>query len=332
VSSMEREITGVVMVFRDVTKEVEVDRMKSEFISLVSHEMRTPMTSIKGYTDLILMGSVGPVSDMQKSFLTVIKSNADRLTALVADLLDLSRIETGRIKLDLKYVQLEDLINDVLATLRTQIEAKQQHVKTHVPWGLPDIKVDRDRIVQILTNLISNAHKYTPEGGTITVSVEEVDSGMLGVAVKDTGIGISAKDQERLFTRFFRADHPGVQTVSGTGLGLVIAQSLVEMHGGAMQVESALGEGSTFRFTLPMRAGEDARASGDKQADEAVAAVVAPVRSPAPPASPPLSQEEEEQNLDLSALDAPDSALDEGPAGFGGDAAAGAPRDDEATR
>jgi PAS domain S-box-containing protein len=335
VSSMEREITGVVMVFRDVTKEVEVDRMKSEFISLVSHEMRTPMTSIKGYTDLILMGSVGPVSDMQKSFLTVIKSNADRLTALVADLLDLSRIETGRIKLDLKYVQLEDLINDVLATLRTQIEAKQQHVETHVPWGLPDIKVDRDRIVQILTNLISNAHKYTPEGGTITVSVEEVDSGMLGVAVKDTGIGISAKDQERLFTRFFRADHPGVQTVSGTGLGLVIAQSLVEMHGGAMQVESALGEGSTFRFTLPMRAGEDSRPPAEKQAGAAApgAGAAPPVRDPAPPPAPALSAEEEAQNLDLSALDAPDSALEAAPAEAGGtDTATGAPRDKEATR
>ena len=271
------------MVFRDVTKEVEVDRMKSEFISLVSHEMRTPMTSIKGYTDLILMGSVGPVSDMQKSFLNVIKSNADRLTALVADLLDLSRIETGRIKLDLKYVQLEDLINEVLATLRTQIEAKQQHVRNPCALGparhqggpRPD-RADADQPDQQCPQIHARRrHDHGRRRG--------MDSGVLAVAVKDTGIGISAKDQERLFTRFFRADHPGVQTVSGTGLGLVIAQSLVEMHGGAMQVESVLGEGSTFRFTLPMRAGEDVRPAGEKHGAETVAAVAAPVRDAASP-------------------------------------------------
>ncbi|MDQ2810010.1 MAG: GAF domain-containing protein, partial [Chloroflexota bacterium] len=257
VSSVQREMLGVVMTFRDVTKEVEVDRMKSEFISLVSHEMKTPMTSIKGYTDLILMGSVGAISDMQKSFLNVIKSNTDRLSALVSDLLDLSRIETGRIKLELKYVQLEDLINDVVASLRTQIESKHQTVTVQVPWGLPDIKVDSQRVLQVLTNLVSNANKYTPEDGTITILVEEDAGGTLIVRVRDTGIGMATKDQERLFERFFRADHPGVQTVSGTGLGLVIAKSLVEMHGGTMSVESELGAGSTFTFTLPLRVGDD---------------------------------------------------------------------------
>jgi|GEM_PF-501190 len=301
VSSVQREMLGVVMTFRDVTKEVEVDRMKSEFISLVSHEMKTPMTSIKGYTDLILMGSVGTVSDMQKSFLNVIKSNTDRLSALVSDLLDLSRIETGRIKLELKYVQLEDLVNDVVASLRTQIESKRQTVTVQVPWGLPDIKVDSHRVVQVLTNLISNANKYTPEDGTITILVEEADSDTLVVRVRDTGIGMAAKDQERLFERFFRADHPGVQTVSGTGLGLVIAKSLVEMHGGTMSVESELGAGSTFTFTLPLRVGDEVAV----RVPELPPVRTLPPVDPLLPAAlvPARTAEELSDDLDLSGFD-----------------------------
>ena len=309
VSSVQREMLGVVMTFRDVTKEVEVDRMKSEFISLVSHEMKTPMTSIKGYTDLILMGSVGAVSDMQKSFLNVIKSNTDRLSALVSDLLDLSRIETGRIKLELKYVQLEDLINDVLASLRTQIESKHQTVTTQIPWGLPDIKVDSHRVLQVLTNLVSNANKYTPEDGTITIVVEEADSGTLMVRVRDTGIGMSAKDQERLFERFFRADHPGVQTVSGTGLGLVIAKSLVEMHGGTMSVESELGSGSTFTFTLPLRVGDDVAVRvPDVPPDFPVLLPIDPVVATVP--LPVRTADELSDDLDLSDFDLAVAATD----------------------
>ncbi len=309
VSSVQRETMGVVMVFRDVTKEVEVDRMKSEFISLVSHEMKTPMTSIKGYTDLILMGSVGAVSDMQKSFLNVIKSNTDRLSALVSDLLDLSRIETGRIKLELKYVQLEDLINDVLASLRTQIESKRQTITTHIPWGLPDIKADSHRVVQVLTNLVSNANKYTPEDGTISIVVEEADSGSLVVRVRDTGIGMSAKDQERLFERFFRADHPGVQTVSGTGLGLVIAKSLVEMHGGTMSVDSELGVGSTFTFTLPLRAGEDGAVRTPAPAPGVIVPVT-PLLPTEPAPLPTRTAEELSDDLDLSGFDLAVAATD----------------------
>jgi PAS domain S-box-containing protein len=259
VISSQGEIMGVVAVFRDVTKEVEVDRMKSEFISTVAHELRTPMTSIKGYTDLILMGTVGAVSEMQKQFLTVIKNNADRLSVLVADILDLSRIETGRIELNRRYVAVSDLVQDVVSSLANQIAAKEQNLTVAVADDLPEVKLDRDRIIQVLTNLVSNANKYTPEGGSIGISAR-IDGLMLVLAVRDTGYGIGDADLEKLFeTRFFRANNPNVQFVSGTGLGLVIARSLVEMHGGRIWAESTLDRGSIFTFTIPLQPVEEPR-------------------------------------------------------------------------
>jgi PAS domain S-box-containing protein len=256
VVSPQGTIMGVLAVFRDVTKEVEVDRMKSEFISTVAHELRTPMTSIKGYTDLILMGSVGEISAMQRQFLTVIKNNADRLSLLVADILDLSRIETGRIQLNRQYVAVRDLIDEVATSLQNQISAKAQTLTIVVEDPLPDVKLDRDRIIQVLTNLLSNANKYTPEGGSITIRAE-LRGHTLEIAVQDTGYGITPQDMERLFTRFFRAANPVVQFVSGTGLGLVIARSLVEMHGGRLWADSTVGQGSAFTFTIPLHPKEE---------------------------------------------------------------------------
>jgi PAS domain S-box-containing protein len=265
VVSPQGEIMGVVAVFRDVTKEVEVDRMKSEFISTVAHELRTPMTSIKGYTDLILMGTVGAISDMQKQFLTVIKNNADRLSVLVADILDLSRIEMGRIQLNRHYVAVGDLVQDVVSSLANQIAAKEQTLSVAVADDLPDVRLDRDRIIQVLTNLVSNANKYTPVGGAIGISAH-IDGPMLVIAVRDTGYGISGADLEKLFdTRFFRANNPNVQFVSGTGLGLIIARSLVEMHGGRIWAESVLDQGSTFTFTIPLQPMDETRPPGGTQ-------------------------------------------------------------------
>ncbi len=280
VVSAQSEIMGVVAVFRDVTKEVEVDRMKSEFISTVAHELRTPMTSIKGYTDLILMGTVGATSDMQKQFLTVIKNNADRLSVLVADILDLSRIETGRIQLNRRYVAVGDLVQDVVSSLANQIQAKEQNLTIAVADDLPEVKLDRDRIIQVLTNLVSNANKYTPEGGFIGISAR-IDGPLLVVAVRDTGYGISEPDLEKLFeTRFFRANNPNVQFVSGTGLGLVIARSLVEMHGGSIKVESVLEEGSTFTFTIPLHPVEERVVGGTSILPALTGPLVFPVDTP----------------------------------------------------
>jgi len=244
------EFLCTVSVFRDVTAEVETERAKAEFVSTVSHELRTPMTSIKGYADLLLMGAAGMVTDNQQHFLSIIKSNTDRLTTLVDDLLDLSRIESGRVALSPKAVRVEEVINQVVVAMEARVVNKGLALRSDVPPTLPRVSADSDRVVQILTNLVANACQYTPTDGEIVVSAcshgEEVH-----VSVRDTGIGIAQEDQAKIFDRFFRADDPVVQDAPGTGLGLAIVQSLVEMHGGRVWVESKLGMGSTFTFTLP---------------------------------------------------------------------------------
>jgi signal transduction histidine kinase len=233
---------------------------KTEFISFVSHELKQPMTSIKGYTDLLIKGTAGELGDVQRSFLDTVRSNVDRMNTLVSELLDISRIESGRIRLEFGDVSVEELIQEVLRTIRGQIEAKQQVLEVDVPSDLPLMRGDRGRLVQVMTNLVSNAYKYTPEGGHIAIRAQQWSDGQGAVeedgfvmcSVADTGIGISPEDQERLFTKYFRADNPAVRSVPGTGLGLVITKSLVELHGGEIWIESELGRGSTFSFTIPI--------------------------------------------------------------------------------
>jgi GAF domain-containing protein len=266
------EFLGAVSLFRDVTQEVELERAKSEFISTVSHELRTPMTSIKGYADLLIMGAAGPLNENQARFLSIIKTNADRLTMLVNDLLDIGRIDTQRLELNLKEVELGSAVQIVVESLHGRAVNKRQTLDTHIPADLPPVWADRDRLVQILTNLVSNAQQYTPTGGHVTLTAHLClerrdgsrplllsDNGewpagpnMVQVNITDDGIGIAPEEQEKIFERFFRSDHPLVQETPGTGLGLPITCSLVEMHGGRLWVESQVGQGSTFSFTLPL--------------------------------------------------------------------------------
>ncbi len=247
------QVSGTVAVFRDFTHEAEIDRMKSDFVSIVSHELRTPLTSIKGYLDLLLIGASGAINKHQESFLRIIKDNAERLHDLVNDLLDISRIESGKVDLDVQVVSMPLLIQHVADSLRMEFDDRNLTLTLDVPSNLPEIFGDPNRIEQILTNLLSNAYKYTRQGGA-TVRARVVDS-VLQVDVIDTGIGISKQDQERLFTRFFRAEDRAVRQQAGTGLGLHITKLLVEMHGGLIWVKSEPGVGSTFSFTLPLPAG-----------------------------------------------------------------------------
>jgi signal transduction histidine kinase len=226
---------------------------KSTLISLVSHELRVPMTSIKGYTEMLEAGAAGPVTEMQLEFLDTIQRSVDRMSVLVSDLSDINRMESGRLRLDLGPVDLADVIDEAVAGLQTQFVAKGQTVSVDIPDDLPSVLADRSRTVQILTNLLSNANKYSPKGRPVTVTAENVDREgrrFLRVAVIDQGIGITPEDQAQLFTQFFRSLDPAVRDETGWGLGLSIVKMMVEAQGGAITVESTPGVGSCFAFTL----------------------------------------------------------------------------------
>ncbi|HNQ93716.1 MAG TPA: GAF domain-containing protein [Anaerolineales bacterium] len=254
---LQNDFLGTVSIFRDITHEVEVDRLKSEFVATVSHELRTPMTSIRGYVDVLLMGAAGAMNENQAHFLKIVKGNTERLNILVNDLLDISRLESGRVTLspqalDLREVA-EDVIGDVLR--RSQEENKPIALSLDAPKKLPYVFGDAERVRQVLANLVDNAYHYTPENGTILVQLHPSNGGSeVQVDIKDNGVGIALGDQPRVFERFYRGEHPLVLATPGTGLGLSIVKELVEMHKGRIWVQSAGldGEGSTFSFTLPV--------------------------------------------------------------------------------
>jgi len=232
------------------------NRAKTEFMSVASHELKIPMTSIKGYAKLLTLGAGGDLTDQQTGFLNIISANVDRMDRLVADLLDVSRIEAGRLRLEMGQVDLHAVIDTVIQSVQAQIEAKQLALEIDVPTALPPVWGDQERVIQILNNLVSNAYKYTPDGGEIYIMVngqtELASSGCLTVSIRDTGVGITPEDQQQLFTKFFRADDPRVRDVPGTGLGLSITKSLVEIHGGEIWFQSEPDRGTTFTFTLPI--------------------------------------------------------------------------------
>lgn len=241
---------GTVMVLRDITKEAEVDRMKSEFVSVVSHELRTPMTAIKGYLELILMGSATIDAQMQRSFLEVVKANADRLSEMVDELLDVSRIEAGRIQMRFQPLSVRRTVQDVSAMLQKALGGKAVELRVKIPDDIPNVLADPGRLMQIVTNLMSNALKYTLEGHVDVTAYVAGD--LVQIDISDTGIGMTEEDQAKLFTRFFRASTARESEIPGTGLGLSITRSLIEMHGGRIWVKSAVGRGTTFSFTLPI--------------------------------------------------------------------------------
>jgi PAS domain S-box-containing protein len=242
---------GTLCVIRDVSAEREADRLKSDFVSLVSHELRTPLTSIKGYVDLLLEGEVGPLSSDQSSFLEIVASSATRLVSLTNDLLDVSRIEAGKLDLHPAPMEIAPQVRSVAATLQPQIDAKRQRLSVELAGDLPLLMADQNRFIQVLTNLVSNANKYTGDGGRIAIRVAQIGD-KVRFDVADTGAGLTAEEQSRLFTRFYRARNRATQQAGGTGLGLAISKSLVEAQGGTIGVISAPGEGSTFSFTLPV--------------------------------------------------------------------------------
>jgi signal transduction histidine kinase len=248
------DFIGTVAVFRDITQDVEVDRLKSEFVATVSHELRTPMTAIKGYTEILMMGATGPLNDSQRQFLKIVRENSDRLGLLVNDLLDISRIESGQTPLNLDVVEIPKVLDEIAATLRERCrsESKPLEITVEVDPDLPSIQADPSRVAEILSNLAENAFLYTPEGGKVTLRAR-ADAKDVQIDVSDTGIGIAPAERERVFERFYRGENSLVMATPGTGLGLSITKKLVEMHGGSIEVESegVPGKGSTFHVLLP---------------------------------------------------------------------------------
>ncbi|HEX9372986.1 MAG TPA: ATP-binding protein [Roseiflexaceae bacterium] len=251
------QLTGRLWLISDITREREADRLKSEFISVVSHELRTPLTSILGYTELLLAREFAPAD--QREFVKTVYNEASHLSQMVEDMLGISRLEAGKVKLNQWVVSMRQLIGEMTAQLSHHLSTRHRMV-IHIPNQLPPAYVDRDKVKQIMFNLLINAAKYSPRGGEIALSVEEASElpadhppgRFLLVTVRDQGIGIAPEDLPRIWERFYRVDNTNTRRIGGTGLGLAITKALVELHGGRIWVESTPGQGSTFFFTLPV--------------------------------------------------------------------------------
>ena len=236
------------------------NQAKSEFVSFVAHDLKNPMTSMKGYADLLLKGVVGPVNEQQAGFLSTILNNVLRMETLVSDLNDLTKQETGNMRLDIAPVDFREVIEETIRAHQRQIDEKEQELHLHVPVDLPLVLGDHTRLIQIMTNFVSNANKYTPPGGTITITAEAIHDPqgpqgapqVIHCAVQDTGIGMSEEDLSQLFVPYFRSENPKTREQPGTGLGMTITRGLIEQHGGRVWVESQLEVGTTFHFTLPL--------------------------------------------------------------------------------
>ena len=233
-------------VARDITERKEVEQLKNEFISTVNHELRTPLTSLRGFSELLLKKQFSP--EKQHQYLTIICSETKRLTNLINDFLDIQRIESGGQNYYFETVDISLLLHDVVLLFAPN---NQQHTfNVEVPDSLPPVKADSDRIRQVLSNLISNAIKYAPVGGEITISAQD-EGAAIRVSVADQGVGMTPEAMEKLFTKFYRIDNADTRKIGGTGLGLVLVKAIVEAHDGNIEVESKPGKGSIFSFTLP---------------------------------------------------------------------------------
>ena len=243
---------------------LRVNEARSEFVSTVSHELKTPLTSILAFTDILARNPDGNLTSRQIDHLKVMRRSGDRLNTLIEDLLDVSRVDAGTLKLEYSQFPVRELFNEVADTFASMISERGQSLDMELPdeaW----IEADRQRLAQVLTNLLSNACKYSPEGAHIELKTWREDDRLL-VTITDSGIGISQQDQTRLFTPFFRADNVLTRSVAGTGLGLAITKSIVELHEGQIEVESELNAGTTFRLQIPGIRSGPSQEPGDRAA------------------------------------------------------------------
>ncbi len=228
-----------------------LDQLKSDFMATMSHELRTPLTSIIGYSDMLLSGMTGELNEKQSAFIDSILKGGESLLNLINDVLDLTKIEAGRLELNREAVDLRAALLGVLPVVKPRAQDKRIRISTFLPTDLPLVWADPGKLNQILLNLITNGIKYTHENGSVSVEARTVD-GLVEIWVNDTGIGIAREDQDKVFQRFTQIDSSATRSQGGTGLGLAIVRELVELHGGTIRVQSKLGKGSSFIFTMPI--------------------------------------------------------------------------------
>ncbi len=245
---------GMVSVLSDITKQKEVDQLKSNFVANVSHELRTPLIAIEKAISLILSKDAGSISEAQEQFLAIAHRNIKRLGLLINDLLDLSKIEAGKMEFKYELFSIEKVINECMAGLNTWAKTKSIQLEKKIHEGIPDVSMDPNRILQVLNNLVGNAIKFTPSNGLITIEAKfQNEREALEVGVTDTGIGIPKEALSKMFDKFYQTGERAPTDISGTGIGLSISKEIVELHNGRIWVESEKGCGAKFTFTLPVR-------------------------------------------------------------------------------
>jgi PAS domain S-box-containing protein len=253
IESEDGKTVGFVSVISDVTKQKELEALKNEFLANVSHDLRSPITCIRGSLQLLAETAAGSLTESQEKNLSIALNNVDRLSRLINDLLDLSKLESKKFSIRPAPFRADDLIQTLVSEFGAWSKTKEIAIQADVEKPL-EVEADQDRISQVLTNLISNALKFTPKGGMVTVvGKRAADSLKVQIGVRDNGPGIAPKDFQKLFEKFSRIESQAMRGVSGTGLGLSIAKEIVELHGGRIWVESEEGKGSYFAFELPVK-------------------------------------------------------------------------------
>ena len=245
------DIIGLVIIFRDVSEEQKLEETKNSFISVISHQLRTPLTSVRWFIEMLLGGDAGPLTPEQRDFAGEAYAGAGRMVSLIDLLLQITRVEAGRLKMEPVPLNIDVVTREIITGLASQLAAKHQRVEVHAAPSLPTLNLNKDALWQVILNLLANASRYSPAGGSIVISIVSKNK-LVEYAVKDNGIGIPENQKNRIFEKFFRASN-AVKTVSeGSGLGLFLVKSLVESWNGRIRFESEEGKGTTFYFTIPL--------------------------------------------------------------------------------
>lgn len=247
------QTVGMVSVLSDITKQKELDAMKSNFVSNITHELRTPLVATQKSLALLLTRSTGAITDVQERFLIAADQNLKRLSALIDDLLDLAKFESGKMELKHRTIMIENIVDESISSFSAWAGTRSINLEKRIEDKLPDVSADPGRMVQVLNNLIGNAIKYTPENGSIIIEVVlNKKDNCLQCSIIDTGIGIPEKDFPKVFDKFYQAGERSLSDVTGTGIGLSVAKEIVASHGGKIWVESEIGQGTRFIFTMPV--------------------------------------------------------------------------------